>query len=188
MKSSKSDTSTEVGDVAVIPEATMASFLNGMHEFLLNVASADSEIALTEHLDRKQLDFGVDSLREIDRYLNCVNQSIQDLPGLPLLSTIWTIALYIGEVIRRGAPARRYQWVSVGDSSGNTGETTIAYTDFGAVRALRAKDGTMCMPSRAVLKVILRGLRARSIQSFSCGAMSLTDSVSKPGPARPRAP
>ena len=57
MKSSKSDTSTEVGDVAVIPEATMASFLNGMHEFLLNVASADSEIALTEHLDRKQLDF-----------------------------------------------------------------------------------------------------------------------------------
>ena len=159
-----------------------------MQKSLLNEARTEGGVALTEHLERKKLDFSIDSLHEIDRYLNCVHDNAHSVSGLPLLSTIWTIAVYIGEVIRRESPSKRFQWVSVGESSGSSGETTIANPDLDTVRALRARDGDMCMPSRAVLRVILRGAKARSIHSFARGAMGLTESSTKLPTPPDRAP
>ena len=188
MKPTNSKSPPGVSAVVVIPDAAIAALLEAMKQLLLNKAPAEADFALTEHLDRKNLDFSLTSLHEIDRYLICVHDRAHEVSGLPLLSTILTIAMYVGEIIRREAPAKRYEWVSVGESSGSTGETTIAYPDFGAVRALRARDGDMCMPSRAVLRVILRGSKARSIQSFARGAMGVADLVSKPADTRVREP
>lgn len=184
MKSSPPSPLIEVNGVVVLADATIAAFVESMQGLLLNEPPADADFALTEHLDRKRLDFSQASLYEIDRYLTCVHDRAREVSGLPLLSTIWTVAVYVGEVIRREAPAKRYEWVSIGESSGSTGDTTIAYPDFGAVRALRARDGDLCMPSRAILRVILRGPKARSIHNFARGAMGLADPV--PNPAGPR--
>lgn len=178
---SKSAPAPETGGLTPIPAATMVSFLEGMQRVLLNESPADGDIALTEHLDRKKLDFSPDSLHEIDRYLSSVHEHAEDVSGLPLLSTIWTIAMYVGEVIRRQAHSKHYAWVSVGEASGLSGETTIAYPDLGAVRALRAKDGDMCMPSRIVLRIILRGAKARTVYSFAQAAMGPADIPTQSG-------
>jgi hypothetical protein len=73
--------------------------------------------------------------------------------------------------------------VTIGDELATGGGTTTSQLDIGAVRALRARDGEMCMPSRAVLRVILRGRKARSVHSFARGAIEAP--ASEPEPARP---
>ena len=188
MKSTEPRPSPDASGVVVIPDAAIAAVLGAMQQILLNEVPEEADFALTEHLDRKRLDFSLDSLHEINRHLIYVHDRAHEVSGLPLLSTIWTIAMYVGEIIRREAPAKRYEWVSVGESSGSTGETTSAYPDCGAVRGLRARDGDMCMPSRAVLRLILRGQQARSIYSFALGAMGLADLAHKPAGARVREP
>lgn len=179
MKPPKPSLSPESAGIAPIPDATIAAFLERMHQLLLKESPAEDDIALTGQLNRRSLDFSLDSLHEIDRYLNAVHDNAEGISGLPLLSTIWTIAMYVGEVIRQGAPNKDYQWVSVGEPSGSSGETTISYPDLGAVRALRARDGDMCMPSRTVLLIILRGGKARSICSFARAAMGRAGVIAK---------
>jgi hypothetical protein len=95
-----------------------------------------------------------------------VHDNSDDVGGVPLLSTISTIAMYVGEVIRREAPAKRYEWVSVGEPAESTGETTISARDLSSVRVLRSREGNVCAPSREVLRIILRGSKARSIHGF----------------------
>ena len=129
--------------------------------------------ASKKRLDRGKLDFGLESLHEIDRYLTFLHDNEQEVSGISLLSTIWTIALYVGEVIRRQAPERQYEWVNIGAELVPAGFTTIKQAGIGTSRALRAKDGEMCMPSLAVLRIILRGAKARSVDSYARGALGL---------------
>ena len=170
-----------VDGVARIPAAAIASFLAAMQAMLLTPGATDTDIGLTEHLDRTKLDFTLDSLHEIDRYLNAVHANAETIAGLPLLSTMWTIAMYVGEVIRREVHDKHYEWVSIGEPSGSGGDTTIAYLDLGALRALRARDGDLCTPSRVVLCAILRGSNARSVYSFARAATAKADSPLAPG-------
>ena len=152
-----------------------------MQANLLTPGTTEADIGLTEHLDRTKLDFTLDSLHEIDRYLNALHANAETIAGLPLLSTMWTIAMYVGEVIRREAHGKHYECVSIGEPSGTSGDTTIAYPDLGIVRALRARDGDLCTPSRVVLRGILRGSNARSVYSFACAAMAKANSPAAPG-------
>lgn len=149
----------------------IASSMEAMQRLLFKGGSAAEDIALPQHLDRSRLDFSLPSLQTIDRYLNEVHDNEQSVGGLSLLTTIWATALYIGEVIRRAAPARHYQWVTIGEDLSATGTTSLRHADIGAVRALRARDGELTMPSRAVLRVILRGQKARSIESYARQAL-----------------
>jgi len=144
-----------------------------MQRLLTAGSPASEDILLPERLDRSQLDFSLESLRVVDRYLNEVHDDDQGTVGASLLTTIWAAAMYTGEVIRRAAPARGFDWVTIGDelTAEAGGGTTTSQLDIGAVRALRARDGEMYMPSRAVLRVILRGQKARSVHSFARGAI-----------------
>ena len=151
-------------------EATSA-FLEPMQHLLVGSDSAAEAIVLPERLDRSRLDFSLDSLQVIDQYLNDVHDNDQTVVGLSLLTTIWATALYVGEIIRRGAPAQYFEWVMLADQQPASGGTTTSQVDLGAVRALRAHDGELCLPSRAVLRVILRGRKARSVHSFARGAI-----------------
>lgn len=170
----KSDPPPVVDSVGRIPDAALTSILKAMQQLLLTPHRASVGIGLSDQLDRTRLDFTFESLQEIDRYLTAVHEESETIAGLPLLSTVWTLAMYVGEVIRRGAPARRFEWVTVGEPAGATGDTTINYPDLGVIRALQARDGEFCMPSRVVMRIILRGANARTISSFARAAMRLT--------------
>ncbi len=155
-------------------------FVESMQRLLVAGASADEDIVMPERLERSKLDFSLDSLLVIDQYLNEVHDNEHTVVGLSLLTTIWAAALYVGEIIRRAAPARGFEWVTIGDDIASGGGTTTDQVDVGAVRALRARDGEMCMPSRAVLRVILRGHKARSVHSFTRGAIESASAEPEP--------
>jgi hypothetical protein len=163
----------EANDSQTIPEATVASYLHDLQCLISSTASPAGEYMLIDHLDRGKLDFGLESLQEIDRYLTFLHDNEQEVSGISLLSTIWAIAFYVGEVIRRQAPERQYEWVNIGADLVPAGFTTIKQAGIGTSRALRAKDGEMCMPSLAVLRIILRGAKARTIDSYARGAIGL---------------
>lgn len=80
-----------------------------MQAMLFTPGNTDTEIGLTEHLDRTKLDFTLDSLHEVNRYLGAVHANAETITGLPLLSTLWTIAMYVGEVIRREVKSKHYE-------------------------------------------------------------------------------
>ena len=162
--------------VARIPAAAIALFPAAMQAMLLTPSATDTDIGLTEHLDRTRLDFTLDSLHDIDRCLDAVHANTETIAGLPLLSTMWTVAMYVGEVIRREAPNKFYERVIIGEPASATGDTTVAYPDLGMVRALPARDRELCMPSRVVLRMILRGSNARSVYSFARAATAKVDS------------
>jgi hypothetical protein len=157
-----------------------AQFIESMQRLLVAGTSADDDIIMPERLERSRLDFSLDSLHVIDQYLNDVHDNEHTVVGLSLLTTIWAAALYVGEIIRRAAPARGFEWVTIGDDVASGGGTTTSQMDIGAVRALRARDGEMCMPSRAVLRVILRGRKARSVHSFARGAIEAAGADPEP--------
>lgn len=163
-----------------------AQFIEAMQRLLVAGASAHEDIIMPDRLDRGRLDFSLDSLHVIDQYLNDVHESEQTAVGLSLLTTIWAAAMYTGEIIRRAAPARGYEWMTIRDEQATGGDTTTGQLDVGAVRALRAHDGELCMPSRAVLRVILRGRKARSVHSFARGAIE--SPAAEPEPARATLP
>jgi hypothetical protein len=149
-------------------------FMETMQRLLGDGGPTPDDIVLPERLDRARLDFSVESLHLVDQYLNVVHEHEQNSVGSSLLTTIWVMSLYIGEIIRRASSLRQYEWVTIGDESPASGTTTTTQVDLGSLRALRAHDGELCLPSRAVLRVILRGLKARSICSFACGAIETT--------------
>ena len=133
--------------------------------------AARADIVLADRLERARLDFSLQSLQLIDDYLNLVHAHEQTSVGSSLLTTIESTALYVGEIIRRLATSRNYQWVTIGDDVPGNGGTPPCQCGIGTVRALLAEDGELCLPSRAVLRVILRGRKARSIASFARGAI-----------------
>ena len=158
------------------------AFMEILQQLLVGGGNREQEIVLPERLDRARLDFSHESLRHVDEYLNAVHDSGDTSVGLSLLTTIWATALYVGEIIRRSAPNRHYEWVTFTDNQLSNGGTTSEQFDVGAVRALRALDGELCLPSRAVLRVILRGRKARSVHSFVRGAIESSE-ASEPPPA-----
>jgi hypothetical protein len=169
-----------------IPESVAASLT--LQPLLSGGDDAREDIVLPGHLDRGGLDFSVASLLLIDDYLNAVHAHEQTALGSSLLTTIEATAFYVGEIIRRLATGRNYEWVTIGDDLPQTGGTPPCQMEIGTVRALRADDGEICLPSRAVLRVILRGQKARSVQSFARGAIESTGAAA-PAPELPtRAP
>jgi hypothetical protein len=173
-------TATRGQIVPSVQSESTSSFLESMQHLLVGGGPADEDIVLPGRLDRSRLDFSLESLEVIDQYLNDVHDNDQTVVGLSLLTTIWATALYVGEIIRRAAPARYFQWVTITDELPASGGTTTSQFDLGAVRALRAHDGEMCLPSRAVLRVILRGRKARSVHSFARGAIEASTWVQNP--------
>jgi hypothetical protein len=174
--------------VSATATAFLAPYLDSMQPLLSGGAAADANILLAGRLDRSRLDFSLESLRVIDDYLNEVHAHEQTSLGTSLLTTIEYTALYVGEIIRRVAGARNYEWITIGDDLPESGGTPPCQIEVGTARALRAQDGEVCLPSRAILRVILRGRKARSILSFARGAIEASRAEAQPLPAAARTP
>jgi hypothetical protein len=158
----------------------IALFMETMQRLLVDGGPTPDDIVMPERLDRSRLDFSLESLHVVDEYLNEVHAHEQTSVGSSLLTTIWVAALYVGEIIRRAASHRHYQWITIGDELPAGAGTTTSQVDLGSLRALRAQDGELCLPSRAVLRVVLRGRKARSVHSFARGAIESSTVEAEP--------
>ena len=131
-----------------IPIGDAASYAEVMAPGLSIEPSITNAPTLSDHLNRKKLDVNVDGLRERDRYLVYLPDRERELLRPRSLTTVWTIAVYRGEVARRAAPEKKYQWVTVGEDAMPAGHTTYAHASIGASRGLCAADGDVSMSRR----------------------------------------
>ena len=88
------------------------------------------------------------------------------------LCTFWTIAVYVGEIIRRAALDNKYRWVTIGEDAVPAGHHPRR-AGIAAIRGLRAKDRDLSMPSLAVARIVLRGSKVPSIGSYVRRAIGL---------------
>ena len=153
--------------------AAVASYVELMQQLLSIEPSITYDLARSDHLNGKKLDFSLDSVLEIDRYLMFLHDRERELLHPFLLTTFWTIAVYVGEIIRRAALDNKYRWVTIGEDAVPAGHTTHARAGIGAIRGLRAKDGDLSMPSLAVARIVLRGSKVPSIGSYVRRAIGL---------------
>jgi hypothetical protein len=83
----------------------------------------DDEIVYPEKLDRSVLNYSVQSLKVVDKYLEFLHENHPEQMGREWVKAVLWGGAYVGEVIRRHAP-REYNWVDFEVFIGKYPETT----------------------------------------------------------------
>ena len=126
-------------------------------DFFAGRIVGDSDVILAEALDRRRLDFSVESLRAVDEWLEQAWNAGVRLSEETAETIIWAGA-YLGEVIRRNAK-RRYRWLPYEEYMESQSEEIremIPYT-FGTQFILAASDSEMTLPINKVCRWLDEG-------------------------------
>ena len=99
-------------------------------DLLLGEGGGVQTIACPEQLERSRLDFTLQSLHVIDRYLGQVRAQQDGLEGVIYLNTVVAAACYLGEVIRRGTPEGECHWLRASATAQDDTNTGINLGDF----------------------------------------------------------
>ena len=135
-------------------------------------SAIEGGLAFPESIDRGRLDYSIDSLFAIDRYLLCVHDHFDDIPVQAFCNTILAPAFYVGEVIRRNAFAMNYSWVTIRQSPRELDTTDRCWIGPCAVTVLSSPTGRMCMPGKVVARVIRRGTKAICVHRYAVSEVS----------------
>jgi hypothetical protein len=127
-------------------------------DFFTGRIKGEHEILCPEALNRKALEFSLESLRVVDSWLERLYQEGAD-PGSQEAaeSIVWSGA-YVGEVIRRNA-TRRYRWMRYQEYMASQPEgprKMIPYT-FGTQFILTADGSGMTLPINKVCRWLAEG-------------------------------
>ena len=99
-------------------------------DLLLGEGGSGLTIACPEQLERSRLDFTLESLHVIDRYLGQVRARQDGLERVIYLNTVVAAACYLGEVIRRGTPGGECHWLRASAATHDDTHTGINLGDF----------------------------------------------------------
>ena len=132
---------------------------------------AELIMACAESLERGLLDYSLESLHVIDRYLHSVNAAQDGVPTIAYANTIMGTAIYVGEVIRRGSPSTEYRWDRNQATSVNGSTQEVTLGDLSDVVLLSHSTGGAIVPADAVLRIIRHGAAAPTIHSFAVSAI-----------------
>jgi len=109
----------------------------------------------------------VDSLQAIDQYLLIVHGAQEGIPTVAYANTIMATAIYVGEVIRRGAPSTEYRWGRAQESHAREAGSMPAVSDLSDLVLLNQVTGAALSPTDAVLRLIRHGKAAPPVYSFA---------------------
>jgi hypothetical protein len=128
-------------------------------------------MACTESLERGLLDYSLESLQLIDRYLQSVHAAQEDIPTNAYANTIMGTAIYVGEVIRRGSPSTEYRWDRTHATPVDGSTQEVALGNLSDIVLLSHSTGDAIVPADVVLRIIRRGAAAPTIHSFAVSAI-----------------
>ena len=135
--------------VSLIP-AFCAAFL-GQSQF------EDGGIAYKEAIEVRKLDYSVDSLHALDRYLDVLHQNRAKIPNQTYTNTVLGAGCYLGETIRKNAK-QRYVWVNYNDYfPKNPKLMKMVPEGLGPSAVLVADSGAMTMPINKIIRYIEEG-------------------------------
>jgi hypothetical protein len=119
----------------------------------------DREIVFPRRLDRRRLDYSLESLQAVDKYLEHLHQNQPEDIGPGWLQAVLWGGAYVGEVIRRQAP-REYNWVDFEEFIREFPETTRLLGEekqLGFCALLTPGGDNFTLPVNKMLRFIYEG-------------------------------
>jgi hypothetical protein len=94
-------------DIVSLVPAFCQSFVEGL-------PFAEGGIAFSEQIDRPRMDYSLDSLHPLDRYLEVAHRRSGEIAEQDWTNTVLAAGCYLGEVIRRNSELG-FRWVNYHD-------------------------------------------------------------------------
>jgi len=152
-------------------DTTVESLIDYYGQVIAGRGGPELSMACAEHLERALLDYGIDSLHAIDRYLLVVHEAQEDIPTIAYANTILATAIYVGEAIRRSSPSTVYRWGRTQQTEVDNSSTAVVLSDLSGLVLLSSTSGTPISPTKCVLRRIRRGAQAYSVHAFAVAAI-----------------
>jgi len=161
-------------------DTELKSVIDFYARVLAGQAGPELGMACAESLERELLDYSLESLHVIDRYLQGVHGAQDGILTIAYANTIIGTAIYVGEVIRRGSPSTEYRWGRKETPVMNGSSSGFALSDLSDVVLLSHSTGGAIAPADPVLRIIRRGAQAPTIHSFALSAIRLAWTATPP--------
>lgn len=152
-------------------DTTVQSLIDYYGPVIAGRGGPELSMACAEHLERPLLDYGLDSLHAIDRYLLVVHKAQEGIPAIAYANTILATAIYVGETIRRGSPSTVYRWERTQQPKVDNSSTAVVLSDLSDLVLVSSTTGTPMSPTKCVLRRIRRGAQAYSVHAFAVAAI-----------------
>ena len=135
----------------------IVSLVPAFCEVFLGASDVEGGLAFPDRIERELLDYSLDSLHAVDRYLDLLHSRVDDLPDQQYANTILATGSYLGEVIRRNAPVE-YRWVNYADYFPQHPQLmSMVPEGVGSGAVLVAVNGMMTMPLNKIARYIHEG-------------------------------
>jgi hypothetical protein len=128
----------------------------------------EKEIAFPGSIDRKLLNGSVESLHEVDRYLDKLHALRPELLPEEWHITVLRAGAYLGEVIRNAAPEGEFQWVDYDEYMPQHPklQAMIPQRNVATCAFLVHRSGAMSMPLNKIARYIEEGVE-HSVHFFA---------------------
>ena len=114
-------------------------------------------IAYEQDIERNKLDYSIESLHTLDKYLDILHKNNEQLKEQTYTNTILAAGCYLGETIRRNAKLK-YTWTNYNDYFPMYPDLMkIVNEDLGSSSVLVADDGKMTMPINKIIRYVFEG-------------------------------
>ena len=138
---------------------------------MLEPAAADVNVACADHLERSLLDYGLQSLDAIDRYLLVDHGAQEGIPTIAYANTIIGTAIYIGEVIRRNSPTTEFRWGRFQEIEDKSASQSFEFSDLSDLVLRSSTTGVAISPTDPILRRIRYGVLAPTIRELALAAI-----------------
>jgi hypothetical protein len=126
-------------------------------DVFLGASDVEGGLAFPDRIARDSLDYSLESLHSVDRYLDYLHQHADEIEDQEYTNTILAAGCYLGEVVRRCAPIE-YQWVNYADYFPNHPKLAKMVPEgVGTSAVLVSAAGAMTMPLNKIARYIGEG-------------------------------
>lgn len=135
----------------------VVSLVSAFCDVLTGHADVEGGLPFSEALEREALDYSLESLHAIDRYLDHLHAHADELEDQPYTNAVLAAGCYVGEVLRRRT-GDRYEWVNYADYFPHQPGLSHIPEGPGTAAVLVSPDGrSMRMPLNKVARYIADG-------------------------------
>jgi hypothetical protein len=126
-------------------------------EVFLGESDVEGGLAFPERIERKGLDYRLESLHALDRYLDYLHEHADEIEDQEYTNTVLAAGCYLGEVIRRCAPVE-YRWMNYADYFPQRPKLAALVPEgVGTGAVLVSATGAMTMPLNKIARYIGEG-------------------------------
>jgi penicillin V acylase-like amidase (Ntn superfamily) len=122
----------------------------------IGAVSDDSDIAVPEKLNRKDLDFSIVSLKEVNEYLKHILNNLDKIPNKQLENTVLWGGAYLGEVIKN-ISKQEFHWVDYNEHVSLNPSHSKAFEEGFTNRTLLSSSSHVTSPVDKIARYLTDG-------------------------------